>query len=295
MKIDSAIKQLVNFRVAQNYSSETIKSMTSYLKILQEFLDENAIEGTKQISFNVLMKFQQYVSTLEFTIGSKNQIIYATRALLIYLNESGENIRGASMIKPLRMPITIPKTLKKNSVDRLFNVIEDKRDLLIVSLMFWSGLRVGEVHRLSTFDIDLESRTLRILGKGNIERLAVYPVHIKLMLQEYLENTRVSYYNSLETQALFISKKGNRLSIRGLQVLVKQYGRKAELEETISPHWLRRSLATYLIHAKKDLNIMVLARYLGHQSINTLKFYTKFEVSDLKELIDQVLEDKKAP
>lgn len=292
MKIDTAITQLVNFRVAQNYSPETIKSMSSYLKVFQEFLELKAVSDTKKITFNVLIQFQQYVSNLEFAIGSKNQVIFATRALLIFLNEKGENIRGASMIKPLRMPVTIPKTLKKKSIDRLFHVIDDKRDLLIVSLMFWSGLRVGEVHRLSVFDIDLESRTLRVLGKGNRERLAVFPVHLQLMLQEYLKNTRVSYYNSLETQALFISKRGNRLSIRGLQDLVKQYGRKAKLEETISPHWLRRSLATYLIHSKKDLNIMVLARYLGHQSINTLKFYTKFEVSDLKELIDQILDSK---
>ena len=202
-----------------------------------------------------------------------------------FINERGHNIRGASMLKPLRMPSVVPKTINKMEVDSLFAVIDDKRDLLIASILFWSGLRVSELHKLSTFDIDFDSRTFRVQGKGNRERLAVFPVHIKALLVAYLQDVRISYPNAHIEPALFISQKGNRLSIRGIQNVIAQYGKRAGFDMRLTPHWLRRSFATYCIQEKKNLNIMVLAKFLGHQSLATLKHYTKFEVDDLRELL----------
>ena len=290
MNIQDAINRLISFRLALNYSMETLKSMQSNLKTFSDYLEANEIIDTSQINFQTLMNFQQFIGSLDLSIGAKNQKIFATRALLKFLNERGEGIRGASMLKPLRMPTTIPKTINKDEVDRLFSVIDDKRDLLIASLMFWSGLRVSEVHKLNTFDIDFENRTLLVQGKGNRERLAVFPVHVKALLVAYLSDVRINYPRSLEDSALFLSLRGNRYSIRAIQSMIERNGKLSGVQDALSPHWLRRSFATYCIQEKKDLNIMILAKFLGHQSLSTLKHYARFEVDDLRELLDEIME-----
>lgn len=148
------------------------------------------------------------------------------------------------------------------------------RDEAILEVLFYCGLRVEELTKLSLQDVDLNRRIIRVFGKGRKERLVPFTNDCKSTLKQYLEECRKKLYlNNIEPcTSFFLSEKGKRLTTRGVQYILKSIEAKTGVPYDLHPHILRHSFATHLLESGADLR--VIQELLGHTSINATQVYT---------------------
>jgi integrase/recombinase XerC len=157
------------------------------------------------------------------------------------------------------------------------------RDKAILELLYSCGLRIHEMTALNLSDIDLQSTNphLRVLGKGRKERLVPVGSHAINAIKNYLE-LRGDHGRA---SPLFVGRDQTRLSIRGVQRLLKPYLRHAGLDHRITPHKLRHSFATHLLNRGADLRSV--QQMLGHKRLGTTQVYTHVSTERMKEIYDQ--------
>lgn len=180
----------------------------------------------------------------------------------------------------LKLPRTghrLPAILSEAEVEALCNAELSTRDRCIISLLLHGGLRVAEVRRLRRESINLTARTMRVMGKGNKER--VVPLCEKLLqaCQRWMNAPDRS------GSALFVGYCGQALAIRTIQYLVAEAGQEAGLEQRLSPHMLRHTFATRLLN--RGVNLRVVQQLLGHSSLATTQIYTHVTGQDLAEAV----------
>ncbi len=159
----------------------------------------------------------------------------------------------------------------------------DLRNLLIVTLLFSSGLRVGELTRLKLQDIDLEQGEMRILGKGNRERIGFMSQEALDYLQHYVSTSLplLTGTSARPGDWIFVNYKGTPLTTRSVYRALTHLSQAAGIEKKISPHTFRHSFATHLLNNQVDLRIV--QELLGHVSIRTTQIYTHVTTDRLKE------------
>lgn len=181
----------------------------------------------------------------------------------------------------------LPKTCDVEQIDQLLRNADDEdelfvRDLAIFELIYSSGLRLAELVGINLQDIDLSQRQLVVTGKGNKTRYL--PVGGKAVeaVRKWLK-LRAKYQRG-DTQALFLSKLGNRISARNVQSRLKVLGRRQSLGQSISPHGLRHSFATHMLESSGDLRAV--QELLGHANISTTQVYTHLDFQHLAKVYD---------
>lgn len=158
------------------------------------------------------------------------------------------------------------------------------RDLCIISMGIATGLRVSAITQINIEDVDLEHNTINVIEKGNKYRTIDFGDNLKKNLVAWLHD-RKKYYNNVETNALFISRKKNRISVSAVEDLLQKYTQN--IEKHITPHKLRATCATNLY--KKTRDIYLVSNQLGHNNIATTKIYTDVD-DDSKQKAVQALD-----
>tara|TARA_A100001037_G_scaffold98096_1_gene89558 strand:+ start:2540 stop:3334 length:795 start_codon:yes stop_codon:yes gene_type:complete len=174
----------------------------------------------------------------------------------------------------------LPRFLSNEEVSRLIaspklggsDELLVNRDVALLELIYAAGLRVSEVNSINIGDIDLERKTLRIIGKGDKERISLIGKSAAMALGNYINNDRTKVKNVNQINATFLSIRGTRLSVRSIQAVVKKHSRLAGLGNEVHPHTLRHSFATHLINGGADLRVV--QDLLGHSSPATTQIYT---------------------
>ena len=174
----------------------------------------------------------------------------------------------------------LPRFLSNEEVSRLIaspklggsDELLVNRDVALLELIYAAGLRVSEVNSINIGDIDLERKTLRIIGKGDKERISLIGKSAAMALGNYINNDRIKVKNVNQINAMFLSIRGTRLSVRSIQAVVKKHSRLAGLGNEVHPHTLRHSFATHLINGGADLRVV--QDLLGHSSPATTQIYT---------------------
>lgn len=190
--------------------------------------------------------------------------------------------------------IRYPRALYLEQIDTLFERNKErtdeyqKRDQAIIELLYASGIRVSELVNLKLQDIDLANRTLRVMGKGRKERLAPFSVSARKTLIDYLKNSRIKLldHNKKEYNVdyLFLNSKGNKLTTRGVEYILKDIEKKTGCNYGLHPHIFRHSFATHLLEGGADLR--VIQELLGHESLNTTQVYTHVTEEAMKNQFD---------
>jgi len=239
-------------------SAHSIKGYLSDIKPILKFLEENSFEDAANLFLhNIYMS--GYKST---TIARK---IAALRRFAKFMNKP-VSARTPRFDKPL------PRFLDKKSVERILENEElnkNRRDKAILEL-FYCGLRVGEMASLKAEDIMLDEQTVRIFGKGAVERIVPITGAAKKALIAYnIENRH---------GALFVNRFGKPISSRGIRDIVYKWSRKT-LGYRVNPHALRHSFATHLL--ENGMGIRTIQKLLGHSSINTTGRYTHLNITML--------------
>lgn len=158
------------------------------------------------------------------------------------------------------------------------------RDLLVIDLFYFTGLRVAELANLLVSDVSLESNTLKILGKGAKERIV--PIHPELMpiLSEYIKQ-KEGLFASNQTSHLIVSNKGGAAYPKLLYRIVNKYLSVVTSLEKKSPHVLRHTFATHLLNQGADIN--AIKELLGHANLSATQVYTHTSVEKLKSAYNQ--------
>ena len=196
-----------------------------------------------------------------------------------------------------REPQRLPKTIPANTIQTFLNTIYHEsrqestpgrkksilRDIAVIELLFATGVRISELCSLKYQDIDMESHSLLIWGKGAKERiLQIGNPDVISALSNYME----SFQNEISQSGwLFVNRLGNRLSEQSVRLMINKYVELADIPMHITPHMFRHSFATLLLEA--DVDIRYIQKMLGHSSITTTEIYTSVSMHKQKEILTE--------
>ncbi len=301
MTIADLIKKFISYLESQKaYSAHTVKS---YRTDLDQFLGFLAKKDTEKEGEGALVEgdlidffiLREYLGSLYggYKRTSIARKLSALRSFFHFLESNG--LIGGNPAADISTPKQgkyIPAYLP---VDDMFRLLEgpDKqkplglRDLAILEVLYSCGIRVAELVGLNFSSIDFEQRLVKVIGKGNKERVVPIGRQALHALRMYLEATYSLRKNRREKvdQPLFINFNGGRLSSRSIRTIVKKYTRRCGLMSEVSPHSLRHTFATHLLDGGADLRSV--QELLGHVSLSTTQKYTHVSLDKLMEVYDK--------
>lgn len=257
-----------------------------------KYLEDEEIETIEDVSYTDVMT---YLNTLNVvykpaTISRKVTAIKQFHNYLLRYNRL--NFDVTSHVANRSRKTALPKAISVDEVRKLLSFksedSHDFMDLAIILILFRCGLRVSECINLEFSQIYQEERWLRIVGKGNKERMVPISEDAFDALQYYIQVIRPTYA-SQNTNKVFINKKGHQVTRQYVHKMVKLRGEQAGLKHPISPHTLRHTLATSLLN--EDVDLRAIQEILGHADIATTQIYTHVNKDKMKAEYDQFLID----
>ncbi|TAK89819.1 MAG: site-specific tyrosine recombinase XerD [Burkholderiaceae bacterium] len=183
-----------------------------------------------------------------------------------------------------------PKTLSEAQVEALLAAPATDtelglRDRTMLEVLYATGLRVSELVNLKTIEVGLNEGLVRVLGKGNKERLVPLGGEAQRWITQYLAQARAELLHGQSCDALFVTRRGSAMSRQMFWMLIKRYAQQAEIHAPLSPHTLRHAFATHLLNHGADLRVVQLL--LGHADISTTQIYTHVARERLQALHQQ--------
>lgn len=276
-----------------NYSEYTIKTTKYNCRTFIKYLSsKHNVETAPELQRSHLISWQKYIADQTTTKGfllkpsSLNKKIESARVYLRYLADHGyiQSVM-VDVVRYVKEPKFLPcGILTDSEMRQLLQTIDITsstgiRDRAILELMYSAGLRAGEVVGMHTRSIDFNNGVARVFGKGRKERIVPVGETALMWLEKYLKSVR-PFMISKETMSLFLNSYGTPIRYEVLRRIVLKYADKAQLKEKVTPHTFRRSCTTELI--KGEANLYHVKDILGHESLETLRHYTKLNVNDLK-------------
>lgn len=277
-------KYLEYLKVERKYSKKTILSYKDDLIEYNEFLGNN-FTNILNIDMNIVNNYMKYLYDRKITKSSISRKLSSIRGLYNYLVR--EDIIKENHFNKIQNPkreLYLPKFLKDEELDKIFSVCNsnnptEERNTLIIELLYATGVRVSELVNIKIKDINREEKLIKVLGKGNKERMVIYNNHTKKALDTYLKDG-YNYFNKKGSEYLILNKNGNKLSERYIREIINKKVSQASLDIKISPHTLRHTFATDILENGADL--MTVKELLGHESLNTTSIYTHITNEQIK-------------
>ena len=271
----------------KNYSEYTIENYCSDIIQYLDYLDSEEI-NFKKVEYSDLRFYLMYLKEKKRENNSSiDRKLSALRGFYKFLaTEKITDNNAFSLVTGLKKEKKLPRYFEYNELEELFKVPDlrtalGQRDRLILEMLYATGLRVGELVSVKVSDIDLGSRVILVLGKGNKERRVTYGDYCHDALKLYLSDGYLKL-NKTGTGYLFLNSNGEVITERGIRYVLDQIIKKTSLNKSISPHVLRHSFATHLLNEGCDL--LTVQKLLGHESISATQIYTHVTTDRLKEV-----------
>ena len=238
------------------------------------------------IAYRELRGYAAALSGRGLARASVSRKLAAVRGLYTHLVAIGEATQNPAELLPNpKRSSRLPRVLGRREVESLLERIPagtplEIRDRAMFELAYSCGLRCEEIIVLNSGDPDFDAEVLRVLGKGQKTRLVPIGEPAQRALDRYLATGRPALESDSDTEALFLSRRGRRLSASDVRRRLGRWVREAALSSGISPHTLRHSFATHLLEGGADLRSI--QELLGHASVSTTQVYTRVEPSRLR-------------
>lgn len=279
-----------HLRLLKGVSPNTVAAYISDVGKLITWCEEEQRDPVT-LTLDDLETFSASLHDLGIASSSHARILCGVRAFYQYLTIDGYVEQDPSEL--LESPIQdkhLPDVLSTEEVDMIINAIdlskwEGQRNRAIIEVLFSCGLRVSELVTLTLSNIYEEDGFVRILGKGNKERLVPISGRALHELHLWYMDRRQMKIKPGEEDYVFLNRRGAHLTRTMIFIMIKQYAAMAGIRKTISPHTLRHSFATALLEGGASLR--VIQTLLGHESIGTTEIYTHIDMSTLRQEIEQ--------
>lgn len=279
-----------NLSAGRGYSEHTIKGYLTDLADLADFLEVQGLPAPSEIDLESLRAWLYTLSERGLAKSSLARKTAAVRSFTAWMFEQGELTSDPGLrLRTPKANKSLPKVATREAMAEIFDVLEASvlsgeptafRDLLVVELLYATGARVSEIAGLNLSDIDDNRRLIRVIGKGNKQRMIPYGLPAEAALKGWLEQGRPKLVSPKTSFELLINSQGKRLGTRQIyEVVAKALAGTAI--GSAGPHALRHTAATHLLDGGADLRAV--QELLGHASLGTTQIYTHVSIERLKE------------
>ena len=288
---------LNHLSIEKGFSPNSTDAYRNDLSQLADFVEElamvqgydpqwSAVDRNLLISYILNLKERNYAPA---TVARK---LAAVKSFFDFLVAEGalrsdptENLSSPKVGKSLPKPLSAAEVEALLEEPAKLSSPEAKRDRAMLELLYAGGMRVSELVSTNTSDLNLGAGFVRCFGKGSKER--IIPIHRGAVeaLEEYLTGARLSLLHNKEDEALFLNRRGERLTRQGFWLILKDYAKAAGLKREVTPHTLRHSFATHMLSGGADLRAV--QELLGHANISSTQVYTHLTSEHVRQVYEK--------
>src|SRR5579863_3563888 len=274
-------------RIEKGLSANTLEAYRRDLASFAVFIKDI---GLQSVTLETLRGYVDELRARKLSNRSITRHITTLRGLFGFLTEEGEaKTNPAELLVAPKFGNSLPKFLDAHQVDGLLQAPDSARlglrDRAMLDLLYATGLRVSELIQLRVSDLDESQGVLRVIGKGNKQRLVPVGREALATVCEYFAGQRPQLLKGRVSAYLFVTARGTRMTRQGFWKLLRGHGKSAGIFSRLSPHVLRHTFATHLLEGGADLRSV--QTMLGHVDIGTTQIYTHVMRSRLRQTVDQ--------
>lgn len=261
--------------VQKGYSDETIKGYERDLELFHTFLQQEHLSPLK-VTYQNLRNYLMYLYNKQYSKKTISRTISTLRTFYKYLCAEGKvKNNPCTLITNPKLDQRLPNYVNYKELDILMSIPDEttplgQRDALILEMLYSTGMRVSELVHIKLGD--LNHGEIRVLGKGNKERIVLYGKVCEKKLIQYAKDGRSKLCKNPLEQHLFLNKNGKPLSVRGVELIFETIVKKSGLKIHVSPHTFRHTFATHMLNEGADLKSV--QDLLGHENLSTTQVYT---------------------
>ena len=279
---------LTMLRVERNVSTHTMDAYKRDINQYLVYLGDLDIKNLSDVKSTHIRDYIRILSDRGMAPASISRIISSIRTYYRFL--SSENILDENpllLINNPKLPKKLPDVLSEKEISLIINAIQEssqfyQRDKAIIELLYSCGIRVTELCNLEMSNLFINEDLIRVMGKGNKERLLPLGLRSKKYLDDYIKHSRNSHIKKSGSSFVFVSRNGNQLTRAMINIILNKWTQASGLKKSVSPHKLRHSFATHLLEGGADLRFV--QALLGHSDISTTQIYTHIDKHYLKEV-----------
>ncbi|MGB0205769.1 MAG: tyrosine recombinase XerC [Neptuniibacter sp.] len=285
---ESLLEQFLHYLATERQlSPHTLDNYSRDLEKAYLFTEEHGLASWQAVEAKHIRQFVAQLHRKGLSGSSIQRTLSAVRSFFRYLcREQILDNNPADAIQAPKAPRKLPDTLDTDQMGQLLEVpvtdVISARDAAMMELVYSSGLRVSELTGLNLYDLDLADHSLRVTGKGNKTR--ILPIGRKALaaIDVWLEcRYEIASYDE---QALFVSKRGTRITVRSAQQRMDHWGKALGVQGKVHPHRLRHSFASHMLESSGDLRAV--QELLGHEDISTTQIYTHLDFQHLMQVYE---------
>ncbi len=294
MNWQQAIKQFRNYlKLERSLSGNSVNAYVHDIQKLQQFIElSNPALKPADLQQKHLEEFLQYITELHLNARSQSRMISGIKSFYKYLLlEDIVESNPSALIESPKLSMKLPEVLDLEEINKIEAAIdlsqpEGQRNKAIIETLYSCGLRVSELINLKLSNLYFEEGFIKVIGKGNKERLIPLNKKVIKEIKYYLQDRRKLPAIAKEAEnILFLNRRGKGLTRVMIFTIVKQLTKKAGIKKNISPHTFRHSFASHLVDGGADLRAV--QEMLGHESIITTEIYTHLDNDYLRSAIIQ--------
>ena len=279
---------LTMLRVERNVSDHTMDAYKRDINQYLMYLGDLDLQNLSDVKSTHVRDYIRVLNDRGMAPASISRIISSIRTYYRFL--SSENILNENpvlLINNPKLPKKLPDVLSEKEISLIINAIQEssqfyQRDKAIIEMLYSCGIRVTELCNLEMSNLFIDEDLIRVMGKGNKERLLTLGARSKKYVNEYIKHSRNSHIKKSGSSFLFVSRNGNQLTRAMINIILNKWTQVSGLKKSVSPHKLRHSFATHLLEGGADLRFV--QALLGHSDISTTQIYTHIDKHYLKEV-----------
>ncbi len=282
------INQFLHYlRTERNYSDHTEQNYLLDIEAFDNYLYDHHL-SFKKITYKEIMGYVKYLKEKEkLKSTSINRHLSALRSFYTYLlRENVVNVNPFTLVNGPKNEKKLPNYMKYSEFEMLIDACDETplgiRNRALLELLLATGARIGEIIGIRVSDIQFDTREIKVLGKGNKERICYFNEYCEKALLRYIEEARPLLLKEKNSSRLFINHLGGDLTDRGVRDILDKILRKCVLKNKVTPHTFRHTFATMLLNEGCDLKSV--QELLGHVNLSTTSIYTHLTNDHIKDI-----------